>query len=199
MPGDRVPCPTVEFGTEMARWREARYRDVSFNSGPNTPFALRVSAPQAEVVQTPASSIGFEGHAPTPLIDFPELVATVHLVDFGERVTEGHIVVAVVPLWRRLLDAFAKDPDFWMRLTPRQTEEWIAGSYEEDRYKVILTRRTRDGGRDIIATREDLMGSVRIIDDVKTSRPALRSPSTIRSRRLAGTVPLAELLSLTLV
>jgi len=55
-------------------------------------------------------------------------------------------------------------------LEPRQFEELIAGAYEEeDCDEVILTPRSGDRGRDVIATSR-LFGTVRILDQVKLYR-----------------------------
>jgi restriction system protein len=56
----------------------------------------------------------------------------------------------------------------------RTWEEMIAGGYKAAGYDiVILTSRSGDFGRDIIAMRDDL-GSIRIIDQVKAYKPGLR-------------------------
>jgi restriction system protein len=56
-------------------------------------------------------------------------------------------------------------------LDPRQFEELIAGAYEEHGCdEVILTPRSGDRGRDVIATSR-MFGTVRIVDQVKLYAP----------------------------
>jgi restriction system protein len=88
-------------------------------------------------------------------------------VTVGERTDEGNIIQLLVPAWRRLAEAIVQNRKSLFELNPRESEELIAGAYKAEGYEiVILTPRSGDLGRDIIATRQDL-GSIRIIDQVK--------------------------------
>ena len=56
-------------------------------------------------------------------------------------------------------------------ISPRQWEEMIAGAYVAAGFdEVILTHRSGDQGRDVIATKNGI-GSVRILDQVKAYKP----------------------------
>jgi restriction system protein len=105
----------------------------------------------------------------------PEVLVGVSLVDVqSDRTDDGQIILAVTPMWTRILDEMARDPNALYRLLkPRQFEEFIAGAYEEEGCDVTLTPRSGDGGRDIIAWRADF-GGIRILDQVKLLRPGRR-------------------------
>lgn len=109
------------------------------------------------------------GEAPTVLISPPELLFGA-LVEKGEKTEEGHIILAVTPAHRLFLDELARDPNAFYLLKSWQLEELVAGQYEREGCRVVLTKRTRDGGRDVIATRDDF-GTIRIIDSVKLYKP----------------------------
>lgn len=52
----------------------------------------------------------------------------------------------------------------------RKWEELIAGAYAQEGFDVILTPRSNDRGRDVIATSREL-GNIRFIDQVKAYSP----------------------------
>lgn len=102
----------------------------------------------------------------------PETPILLHaLVEPIGKVDEGSIIQVIRPAWLALLAELAKDPHALRRLTPRQIEELVAASYEQAGFdEVILTPRSGDLGRDVIATRRDFC-TVRIIDQVKHYAP----------------------------
>jgi len=96
------------------------------------------------------------------------------VVTVGEKTDEGQIIEAVCHPWRHIVAALSRNPQLMHELDWRTWEEMIAGGYKAAGYDiVILTSRSGDFGRDIIATRDDL-GSIRIIDQVKAYKPGLR-------------------------
>lgn len=107
---------------------------------------------------------------PDPAILAPELMVGVSLIVSGSQTGEGALVTAVTPMWMAFLDELAERPAAFGLLDPRQTEELIAGAYERDRWRVTLTPRSGDGGRDIIAYRDDV-GAIRVLDQVKRYAP----------------------------
>lgn len=71
-------------------------------------------------------------------------------------------------------------------MDPRTFEELIACAWEKDGYKVILTPRSGDKERDIIATKDGI-NSIRIVDQVK--RYKITRPVTADDvRALVGVV-----------
>lgn len=93
------------------------------------------------------------------------------LVEEVSRDATGSVIATIGPAWHALLDALAKDPDALRNLSPRQVEELVAASYEKAGFDdVILTPRSGDHGRDVIAVKRGFC-TVRIIDQVKHFAP----------------------------
>lgn len=84
--------------------------------------------------------------APTAIIGDPELLVSVN---------------------RRLVERVAGAPWSISKLTPRQFEELIAEIFERAGYEVHLTKRTRDGGYDILVVGRALDIPVRFIVECK--------------------------------
>lgn len=91
----------------------------------------------------------------------------------GERTSEGVLVESVAWPWFKIIELLSADPEVAYRFGWRQWEEIIAGAYRELGFEVVLTPRSGDGGRDVIATSEGV-GSVRILDQVKCYKPGHR-------------------------
>ena len=92
-------------------------------------------------------------------------------VTLGEKTVEGHIIKGVAPAWAEIIRLMEEDPDILFKIDPRRLEEIIAGAYERAGFdEVILTPRSGDLGRDVIASRKD-WGRVRFIDQVKAYKP----------------------------
>jgi len=89
------------------------------------------------------------------------------IIDPIGRHADGDLVVALQPAWGAIVDAMQKDPQLLFQIGARQFEELIAGAYDEAGYdEVILTPRSGDLGRDIIATKKGYM-NIRILDQAK--------------------------------
>jgi hypothetical protein len=116
----------------------------------------------------------------------PELLLQATLVVYGQKTTEGHIIEAVSPPWSEILRELDRDPDFLFKFPPhsRKFEELIAGAYEQDNWKVELTRHSDDGGVDIKATKAGHI-ELRLIDQVK-ALSAHRVVTADDVRALAG-------------
>lgn len=81
------------------------------------------------------------------------------------------MVKALEPAWLQITSLLAANPNALHELTPEQLEELIAATYDRAGYdEVVLTPRSGDRGRDVIAVRKG-WGSVRIIDQVKRFSP----------------------------
>jgi restriction system protein len=85
--------------------------------------------------------------------------------------------------WFEIRRQLSQDPEFrfWFADYPRRFEEFIAGMYQMDGCdEVVLTPRSGDHGRDVIATRYG-SHNVRVLDSVKArSRGKLVSHSDVR-------------------
>jgi restriction system protein len=97
-------------------------------------------------------------------------------LEFGDNTAEGKLVTATGEMWRQVLEILRQNPDAAYEIDPHQWEEIIAGAYEKEGYEVVLTPRSGDFGRDIIATKNGV-GSVRIYDQVKAYKPGTIVPA----------------------
>jgi restriction system protein len=88
----------------------------------------------------------------------------------AERVAEGQLVAAVTIPWFEILALIQRSPETIYDIGWRKWEEIVAGAYSQQGFEVILTPRSNDKGRDVIATMKGL-GSIRIVDQVKAYRP----------------------------
>jgi restriction system protein len=93
------------------------------------------------------------------------------VIDTGGRTFDGDIIVAVQPAWDEIIKKLEEDPSLVYQCDPRRWEEIIAASYKRAGYdEVVLTPRSGDFGRDVIAVKHGF-GSVRLIESVKRYAP----------------------------
>jgi Restriction endonuclease len=89
----------------------------------------------------------------------------------GERTDEGKLIEAVAIPWFDIINELSRNPNVAFEIPPDKWEEIIAGAYRRAGFeRVILTPRSGDYGRDVIATKHGL-GYVRVIDQVKAFKP----------------------------
>ena len=88
----------------------------------------------------------------------------------GDETAEGQLIESVALPWFEILKLLERSPDTAHEIDWRKWEEIIAAAYKQEGYEVILTPRSNDKGRDVIATKNGL-GSVRFFDQVKAYRP----------------------------
>jgi restriction system protein len=101
----------------------------------------------------------------------PEILIPAGILNLGDKVTEGQLIAAVAVAWFDILAKLEENPQFLHQLGWREVEELIAGAYKREGWpEVILTPRSGDGGRDIIASRPGF-GAIRIYDQVKAYSP----------------------------
>ncbi len=101
----------------------------------------------------------------------PPAIVIKSLLIFGEKSNEGRLIQAVTVPWREIIGLIQRDPAAVYQIDPFKWEEIIAGAYKRAGFdEVILTPRSGDGGKDIIATKRDY-GSIRIYDQVKAYKP----------------------------
>ena len=93
------------------------------------------------------------------------------VIERGAKTDQGDLIIAILPAWKTIIAILEKDPSAAFKIDPRKWEEIIAGAYEEAGFdEVILTPRSGDYGRDVIAVKRGLW-TVRIIDQVKAYAP----------------------------
>lgn len=143
-PGERQPCPRCGSKT--------RKFFVTAQATINVESRLTVSA-------TVASSV-----------DIVSLLLQTVIVPAG-KTSEGQLIEAVTEPWFEIIEVLKKDPAVAYQISDRKWEEIVAGAYQRAGFdEVILTPRSGDYGRDIIATIRGI-GFIRVIDQVKAYKP----------------------------
>ncbi|WP_083961227.1 restriction endonuclease [Thermomonas fusca] len=101
----------------------------------------------------------------------PAGVLLTAIVSRTGEVTDGSVIEVLDPAWREISRIIQHNPRELLSLTPNQWEELVAASYDKAGFdEVILTPRSGDFGRDVIAVKHG-WGSIRIIDQVKAFQP----------------------------
>lgn len=109
------------------------------------------------------------------------------ILEFGGATDDGRLVRCVAVPWFTILKIIEADPAAIYQIDPFKWEEIIAGAYVQAGFdEVVLTPRSGDNGRDVVATKKGI-GSIRIFDQVKAYRPGhLVTAEEVRA--LAGTI-----------
>jgi restriction system protein len=116
------------------------------------------------------------------------------ILRFGEEIPEGkdkgRIVEMVTREWFDLVADILKDPRAACEVPWDVWEEVLAGSYKQDHWDdVILTPRSGDLGRDVIAADETKRyGVIRVIDQMKRYGPD-KKVSAEQVRAMLGILP----------
>jgi restriction system protein len=93
----------------------------------------------------------------------------VQILDVIGQTNEGAVIKAAFIPWQEILKSLQRNPEelFEICKDPRRFEELIAAAYEKDGWdRVVLTPRSGDGGRDVIAEKSGF-GSLRFLDQCK--------------------------------
>lgn len=93
------------------------------------------------------------------------------IVTFERNVPNGQVIRLIDPIYFYLIEAIKKDPQIIYQIDPRKWEEIIAAAYDRAGFdEVILTPRSGDLGRDVIAIKKGF-GTVKFIEQVKAYNP----------------------------
>jgi restriction system protein len=107
----------------------------------------------------------------TANISLPVIILNFVIVFASGGGDEGQLIRACGPAWFSILEQLDKSPDVFLKMTPREFEEFLAGAYHRSGFaRTILTPASGDGGRDVIAVHEDF-GTIRILDQAKLYKP----------------------------
>ncbi len=106
-----------------------------------------------------------------------------------KNVAEGQVICSTSGIWVELIRSLSSNWEQAFSITPEKWEEIVAGGLKRWGYdEVILTPRSGDHGRDVIAIKRGF-GSVKILGSVKANKPGhLVSYDDIRA--LQGVVSL---------
>jgi restriction system protein len=100
----------------------------------------------------------------------PTLI-TQTLITPAAKTAEGILIQSITIPLEKISEIIINDPSAVYQIDPRKWEEIIAGSYKVAGFdEVILTPRSGDHGRDVIAVKHGF-GSVRFIESVKRYTP----------------------------
>lgn len=108
--------------------------------------------------------------APVQVPDAPGLLLRAVIIP-GDKTKEGQLIQAVAIPWFEIMKLIEKEPDAIYKIDWRKWEELIAGAYTVAGFdEVILTPRSNDKGRDVIAVKNGV-GSIRFFEQVKAYSP----------------------------
>lgn len=116
------------------------------------------------------------------------LISIGTILEFSGDTPDGRLVKAVAAPWYDLIRLFERGSNAFYDMDPFKFEEIVAGAWQRtgEFDEVILTKRSGDLGRDIIAVKNGV-GSIRIYDQVKRyGRDQVVSANDVRA--LAGVI-----------
>jgi restriction system protein len=87
-----------------------------------------------------------------------------------KEVAEGLLIKSTSAVWAAVVERLRDDWSLAFQLSPQDWEELVAGAYTRAGYETVLTPRSGDYGRDVIATKRGV-GAVRILGSVKAYKP----------------------------
>jgi restriction system protein len=135
---------------------------------------IDVAEPQPNIQIIPAigtSSGSASAAGVSSAATLPEILLQQVIELRGNKVNEGLLIHFVNIPWNGIFKELERDPYFLSKFDWRKMEELIAAAYKDAGCPdVVLTPRSRDKGRDVIATWPRMV-SIRVIDQVKTYKP----------------------------
>lgn len=120
----------------------------------------------------PAFTFDLEKYPESPDATAPlSMVVGAVITPYGTT-DDGQLVHAATAVpWKAIVEAIERDPMCIKEIDSYKWEELIAAAFDKAGYEeVILTPRSADRGRDVIATMHGV-GSVRILGSVKAHKP----------------------------
>lgn len=146
-----------------------------------------IAAPHSLSVE--AGLFRLTGYAVTPMAanTIPQLMMKAIIIP-GDKTSDGVLIEAVALPWFDIIEEVLRDPAAAFQIPARKWEEIIAAGYKKAGFdEVILTPRSGDFGRDVIAIKK-AHGIVRVIDQVKAYAPDNLVPAD-DVRALLGVLP----------
>jgi restriction system protein len=130
-------------------------------------------ARQAEDAAHMVAATSWSTGTPLPLRaqeQVPSLTVTSVIIPEG-KTPSGLLVKSTSAIWNRIVKELGNDWSLAYQIPPERWEEIVAGAFKNDGYhEVILTPRSRDHGRDVIAFKHGL-GCVKVLGSVKANAP----------------------------
>jgi restriction system protein len=116
---------------------------------------------------TPTGKIEMRGSSITSQLS---ICLNTLVIPYG-KTSDGDLIKLVDPFYSQLIELINRDAQMIYRIPPRKWEEIIAATYDKAGFdEVILTPRSADLGRDVIAIKHGF-GAVKFIEQVKVYHP----------------------------
>lgn len=90
-----------------------------------------------------------------------KIISEIYLPDEKKIITAESPTITILPANDKIFAYLAEHPEeIYRNLSPREFEEFMAQLYNKLGYNVELTQTTRDGGKDIILRKPDVLGDM---------------------------------------
>lgn len=90
-----------------------------------------------------------------------KIISEIYLPDEKKIITAESPTITILPANDKIFAYLAEHPEeIYRNLSPREFEEFMARLYNKLGYNVELTQTTRDGGKDIILRKPDVLGNM---------------------------------------
>ena len=90
-----------------------------------------------------------------------KIISEIYLPDEKKIITDESPTITILPANDKIFAYLAEHPEeIYRNLSPREFEEFMARLYNKLGYNVELTQTTRDGGKDIILRKPDVLGNM---------------------------------------
>lgn len=89
-----------------------------------------------------------------------KIISEIYLPDEKKIITNESPTITIMPANDKVFAYLAEHPEELYSCTPREFEEFMAQLYNKLGYKTELTKATRDGGKDIILRKPDILGDM---------------------------------------
>lgn len=113
-----------------------------------------------QVAAVIASMSEIEIHRSSALLDTPSILLQAVIIP-GDKTAEGTLIESVALPWFEIINLLAHSPEAIYAIHWRKWEEIIAGAYTREGYEVVLTSRSNDKGRDVLATKRGVGSQTR--------------------------------------
>lgn len=91
---------------------------------------------------------------------YEKVVSEIYLPDEKKIITDDSPIITIRPANDKVFSYLAEHPNELYNLTSREFEEFMAQLYNKLGYNAELTKATRDGGKDIILRKPDILGDM---------------------------------------
>ena len=145
---DVIPIPYDHGENGMGTEIEFQYNGCFNCDQCNNEIAFKISGFEYPEGAYDNDSYEIEGGS---FVEKPQMIVVYSSEDFDEDVAKS-----VLPKIEQDILKIACDEEMIFRISPREFEEIIERVLQDEGFETLLTPQTRDGGRDIIATKYEM-------------------------------------------